>query len=119
MHDFDFQAPRSLERALSLLAGAGGQGRALAGGTDLIVQMKAGVQSPSLLVDVKGIPELGVLEFHGGEGLRIGAAVPLAKVAHFAPVRERFNLLGQACSAIGSLQVRNRGTVGGNLCNAA
>jgi len=74
---------------------------------------------PVVIVDVKNIPELNCLEWNEDETLHIGAAVPLSKVIAFLPVKERFGILYQACSLIGSVQVRNRGTVGGNVCNAA
>ncbi len=91
----------------------------MAGGTDLIVQMKDGSASPAVVIDAKKIPELNRLEWSQGEGLHIGAAVPLERVAAFPPVKERFGILAQACSLIGSVQIRSRGTVGGNICNAA
>ena len=119
MRKFDYQAPSSLEEALSLLDGHRGQMSILAGGTDLIVQMKQGQTCPALIVDVKGIPELNRLEWSEAEGLHIGAAVPLSKLASFPPLMERFGILAQACSIIGSIQVRNRATMGGNVCNAA
>ncbi|MBI2329561.1 MAG: xanthine dehydrogenase family protein subunit M [Chloroflexi bacterium] len=119
MTSFEYYAPGSLEAALSLLNSRKGEAKVLAGGTDLIVQMKDGRAHPSHIVDVKNIPELNRLEWSQEEGLHIGAAVPLSRVAIYPPVVERFNILAQACSLIGSVQIRNRGTVGGNICNAA
>ena len=116
---FEYYAPESLEEALSLLARQRGQAKILAGGTDLIVQMKQGQACPAVIVDVKRIPELNRLEWSEGEGLHIGAAVPLSRLTSFPPLVERFDILAQACSAIGSVQTRNRATVGGNICNAA
>ena len=100
------------------LSQAQGEARALAGGTDLLVQMKQRCLAPRLLVDIKAIPELQVLAFQDSQ-VRIGAAVPLARIVQDPDVRARLPLLVQACSTIGSPQVRNRGTLGGNLCNAA
>ena len=74
---------------------------------------------PSLVVDVKKVPELNRLEWSEAGGLHVGAAVPLNKLATFPVILERYSILAQACSVIGSVQVRNRGTVGGNICNAA
>lgn len=119
MITFEYQVPTSLREVLTLLDRRRGQVGILAGGTDLIVKMKQGQTCPSLIVDVKKIPELNRLEWSEGEGLHIGAAVPLSKLAAFLPLREKFGMLAHACSIIGSVQTRNRATIGGNLCNAA
>jgi len=81
--------------------------------------MKHGQVSPSLLVDVKKVPELNRLEWSERGGLHVGAAVPLNRLLTFNAILERYNILAQACSVIGSTQIRNRGTMGGNICNAA
>ena len=94
MIKFEYQAPGSLEEALSILDRRRGQTSILAGGTDLIVQMKEGQSCPALIVDVKRIPELNRLEWSEGEGLHIGAAVPLSKLTMFPPLMERFGILG-------------------------
>ena len=119
MIKFEYQAPGSLEEALSILDRHKGQASILAGGTDLTVLMKHGQTCPALIVDVKRIPELNRLEWSEGDGLHIGAAVPLSKLTTFPPLLERFHILAQACSVIGSVQIRNRATMGGNICNAA
>ena len=119
MREFEYVAPTSLHQAINLLARADGQGRLLAGGTDLIAQMKENRKSPDLVVDAKGIPELNVLSFDEREGLRLGAAVSCARVAGFAPARERYRALVEACGLVGSVQIQNRAAVGGNFCNAA
>ena len=119
MRGFEYYAPHSLEEALSLLDHRREKAKVLAGGTDLIVQMKNGNARPAVLIDAKKIPELNRLELDDGKSLFIGAAVPLSKIITFSPVMEEFGILYQACSIIGSMQLRNRGTVGGNICNAA
>ena len=119
MIGFEYYAPHSLEEALSLLDNRREKSKVLAGGTDLIVQMKNGNARPAVIVDAKKIPELNRLEWNNGESLYIGAAVALSKIVAFPPVKERFGILYQACSIIGSMQLRNRGTIGGNICNAA
>ena len=116
---FEYRAPGSLDETLNLLKTNGTGARILAGGTDLILQMKQGQVRPSLVVDVKGINELNRLEWSEPGGLHIGAAVSLSKLLTFAVILERYNILAQACSVIGSQQIRNRGTIGGNICNAA
>ncbi|MFC1971601.1 FAD binding domain-containing protein [Chloroflexota bacterium] len=116
---FEYQAPEMLEEVLSILDRRGDQISILAGGTDLVVQMKHGQTCPALIVDLKRIPALNRLEWSEGEGIHIGATVPLNKLISFPPFVERFGILTQACSLIGSIQIRNRATMGGNICNAA
>lgn len=118
MREFEYAAPTSLQEAIDLLCRANGEGRLLAGGTDLIAQMKENRQNPALVVDVKRIAELHVLSFDETQGLRLGAAVSCTRIASFQPVRERFHALAEACSLIGSVQIQNRAAVGGNFCNA-
>jgi CO/xanthine dehydrogenase FAD-binding subunit len=119
MIDFEYFAPTSLAAALSLLEDHKKGMKVLAGGTDLIVQMKDGRARPAAIVDAKNIPELNRLGWNGDKVFHIGAAVPLSKIIAFPTVRERFGILQQACSLIGSGQIRNRATLGGNICNAA
>ncbi len=119
MRSFEYYAPGSLKEALSLLENRGKEAKVLAGGTDLIVQMKDGRACPAVIVDVKKVPELNRLEWNDAKSLYIGAAVPLSKIVTFPPITEKFGILYQGCSSIGSVQLRNRGTVGGNICNAA
>jgi len=84
-----------------------------------MVQMKDGYIQPPIIVDAKNVPELNRLEWDEGKTIHIGATVPLSKIIAFPPVMERLGILHQACSLIGSVQIRNRGTMGGNVCNAA
>lgn len=118
MKDFAYHRPTSLAQALDLLASEPSL-RLFAGGTDLLSQMEDGRLSPIGLVDVKLIPELNVISFDPSAGLRLGAAVPLLRMLQFPPVHEYYAMLGEACGAIGSEQIRARATVGGNLCNAS
>lgn len=118
MREFDYQSPRSLSEALGILARSNGNARALAGGTDLIDQMKSGRRTPSVVVDVKSIPELNRMDYVEGEGLHLGAAVSCARISNNPTVRERYPMLVQAASLIGDIKVQNRASVGGNLCNA-
>lgn len=118
MREFDYQAPRSLSEALAILAQSNGNARALAGGTDLIDQMKSERRTPTVVVDVKGIPELNRLEYIEGEGLHLGAAVPCRRINTDTTVRDKYPMLVQATSLIGDIKVQNRASVGGNICNA-
>jgi CO/xanthine dehydrogenase FAD-binding subunit len=119
MKDFEYFAPRTLEEALRLLDEKRGSARLLAGGTDLIVQMKAGRVSPSSVIDTKKIPELNRLDYTSDSGLFVGAAVPVSTMNAFPVLASKYGLLLDACSLIGSFQLRSRATVGGNICNAA
>lgn len=119
MIDFEYYAPGSLRDALTLLGNGGQAARILAGGTDLVVQMKDGRVVPNMLIDIKKIPELHRLEMSPDGTLHVGAAVPLGRMVALEPVMQRFGMLRQACSLIGSMQIRNRATIGGNICNAA
>lgn len=125
MRSFEYVRPSSLEEACAALVAADGSGatdgpvRALAGGTDLIVQMKQGGLRPKALVSLQDVPGLSFVRLDDDGALAIGAVTALAAVEHAAMVRERFPAVAEAASCIGSVQVRSRATVGGNLCNAA
>jgi carbon-monoxide dehydrogenase medium subunit len=118
VHDFDFAAPDSLQQAVELLGRTDGEARALAGGTDLIPQIKENRRHPSLVVDIKKIPELNVLAYDAN-GLCIGAAVSCTRIAEFDTVKQHYPALAEACALIGSYQIQNRAALGGNICNAA
>jgi len=118
VHAFEYAAPQSLPEAVALLSEANGEARPLAGGTDLITQMKENRRSLSLVVDVKKIPELNVLSYNGS-GLHIGAAVSCTKIVNFEPVSVYYPALAEACALVGSYQIQNRAALGGNFCNAA
>lgn len=118
MHSFDYAAPKSLGEAVTLLAGARGTARVLAGGTDLIVNMRVGRRKPGLVVDGKHIPELNELSLTAA-GLTLGAAVSCRRAYEHAEVARRYPALVDSMSLIGSVHIQGRATVGGNLCNAA
>lgn len=119
MHAITYESPKSLAQALSLLAAAGEKGRMLAGGTDLLIQMRAGVRKPEQLVDAKDIAELQVLLFSPQDGLRLGAAVPCCRVIEDRAVRQHYPGLVEAAGLIGSIQIQSRCSLGGNLCNGS
>ena len=119
MHAITYESPKSLTQALSLLAAAGEKGRMLAGGTDLIIQMRAGVRKPEQLIDAKSIPELQALSFSPQEGLRIGAAVSCCRLIEDPAVRQHYPGLVEAAGLIGSVQIQSRCSLGGNLCNGS
>ena len=117
MPNFDYAAPTSLAEASQLMA-TDGTVRALAGGTDLIDQLKTNRRNADLVVDLKRIPELQRLE-SDGEGLHIGAARCCSDIHHDATVNTSYQGLADATGLVGSVQIQNRAAVGGNVCNAA
>jgi carbon-monoxide dehydrogenase medium subunit len=117
MQSLRYEAPTSLAQATELLEGARGA-RVLAGGTDLLVQMRLGLKSPSVVVDIKHIPELLELSL-GDEGLRLGAAVPGAVVTEHPELKRLYPGFVEALGLIGSSQIQGRCSAGGNLCNAS
>ncbi|MBC7294645.1 MAG: xanthine dehydrogenase family protein subunit M [Thermoleophilia bacterium] len=119
MKEFDYVRPSSLEEACALLASSEGLVKPLAGGTDLVVQMKQGKVRPQVLVSLRDVPGLSFISPRDDGGLLIGATTPLAAVENSAAVVESHAALAEAAAWIGSVQVRSRATVGGNLCNAA
>ena len=117
MPNFDYEAPTSLDEALELLAQPG-EVRPLAGGTDIIDQLKQNRRNVDLMIDTKRIPELLVLDSNGS-GLRIGSAVSCTEVSKFTSGSGRFTALSDSVELIGSVHIQNRATIGGNVCNAA
>ncbi len=118
MSDLRFEAPGSLADAVKLLAAAGGPARVLAGGTDVIVQMETDLIEPELVVDIKRIPALKRIETENG-GFRIGAAVSGMEMIEHAGLCAAWPGLIDGVKLIGSVQVRGRATIAGNLCNAS
>jgi CO/xanthine dehydrogenase FAD-binding subunit len=108
-----------VDEAVSLLARHGDQARVLAGGTDIIVQVREGRRQIAMLVDVKGIPEVSQLSYEASQGLTIGAAVPCYKIYEREDVAAAYPGLIDAVSLVGGIQIQGRATVGGNLCNAS
>ena len=118
MPTFEFATPKSLEDAFTILSRGNGEVRALAGGTDLIDQVNVGRRQPSIVMDIKSIPEMKRLEYDQ-EGLHIGGGVSCTDVYNFAAVKENYISIAEASALIGSIQIQNRACVGGNVCNAA
>lgn len=119
MYKFDFVAPRSPEDAVNQLKERGPGGKLLAGGTDLLLQTKARLVKPEYVVDLSRLPELAHLERRPGEGLWIGATVRMRTIQQSPLFRRGFSIIADGASLVGSIQIRNLATVGGNLCNAA
>jgi CO/xanthine dehydrogenase FAD-binding subunit len=119
LHAINYEAPKTLKDAVALLAQYGEKARPLCGGTDLIIQLRAGVRRPDHVVDVKKIPELSQISFDLTKGLRLGAAVAAIEIYENADLRQYYPGLTEAAHLIGSNQIQSRASVGGNLCNGS
>jgi len=119
LKDFAYAAPTSLAEASRLLAGASGKARILAGGTDIIVQLREGLREADLVVDVKKIPELAELSFSPAKGLRLGGSVPCYRLYDDEAVVKAYPALVDAARIVGGWQIQSRASVGGNLCNSS
>jgi CO/xanthine dehydrogenase FAD-binding subunit len=118
MQQFDYLRPASLEEALDLLEQHGRSGMAVAGGTDVWVNVRSGKVKPSAVVSLNAVPNMRFL-LPEGRALSMGAGTRHADVEDSEWVARHFPALQQACEGVGSRQVRNVATLGGNLCNAA
>ena len=116
--DFDYYAPESLNEAIGLLARLGPSARVLAGGTDILVKMKNGLLAPPALVSLKNLRELRRIRWDADRGLSIGALATHNEICDSPVVQEHFLSLSEAAHKLANNQVRNRGTIGGNLVNA-
>ena len=119
MEAIDYTAPKTLDEALKVLAENGDRARVLAGGTDLLVQLRGGRRSADVVVDSKFIPDLNELSYDPQKGLTIGAAVPCCTIYEDKDVSSNYPGIVDAASLIGSIQIQGRATLGGNLCNSA
>lgn len=119
MHFFEYKRPETLEETLSLLATHRDEARILAGGTDLLVQIRSGRHQPAVVIDPKRVPELLPPIRDDGNSLWISALALLADLVKDKGVRHHFPALVEAASEIGSVQIRNRATLAGNICNAS
>lgn len=115
---FDYHAPTSLEEAVELLSKYGREASLLAGGTDLLVKMKQRLVEPKHLINIKNIKELIGIE-EREDGIHIGAATRLRTIERSGMIKEKLPLLHEAVRSIGSVQIRNMATIGGNICNAS
>jgi len=117
MRDFEYEAPTSVADAVELLRRHNGSARVLAGGTDLIDQIRIGRHQPDLVVDIKKIPDLNRLEL-SASGLRLGAAVPCYRIYGDPQICNQYSALADSTRIIGGTQVQSRASIGGNLCNS-
>ena len=116
---FDYFAPQTLQETLEFLDNHGQESKLMAGGTDLIVSLRARERLPKNVIDIKGVKELHELSYDEKRGLRVGAAVTLNRLIHYDAVSKNFPILTEAVSTIGDYEIRNRATLAGNICNAS
>lgn len=119
MIDFEYAAPTDLDEAVGLLAEAGDRAKLLAGGTDIIVQLREGLRTADVVIDVKKIPELNRLEYSPQSGLQLGASVACWRIYEDPVIAAAYPALAQAVRIIGGWQIQSRASVGGNLCNSS
>ena len=117
--EFTYFAPTTLDEAVILLAEHGWGARVLAGGTDLLLRLKAGQWRPRCVVNIKRIPGLDEISFDPASGLRLGTLVTAADLERSEVVQAHYPALAQGAGVMASRQIRNLATVGGNLCNGA
>ena len=116
--EFDLLIPESLEEAISILAEKGDECKIVAGGTDVYVDMHGSFESKPVLVDIKKLDELKVFDYYPGDRLEIGALTTHHFLDRSPVIRDYFAALQEGASQVGSVQIRHRGTIGGNMCNA-
>ena len=119
MEPFDFLSPSSIDEAVQTLASKGNQALIMAGGTDMLVQMRAGRGTAPFVVDIKDIPELNEVSYDASKGLTLGAAVPCYRIYEDKTLSDAYPGLMDAASLIGGIQIQGRASIGGNICNAA
>ena len=119
MRRFELSLPRTVDDCLKILSERGSEAKLVAGGTDLLPQLKNGLLKPAHVVDLSGIPALRAISSANGDGLRLGSAITARAIELHPQIRARYASLAESGALVGSVQVRNLATVGGNLCNAA
>ena len=119
MHPFPYTRPATLSDVLALLDKHGGEACLLAGGTDLVVGLRNRSRRPSIVIDIKQVKELAPTIGETERGLRIGATVVMADIEKDSRIRRHFPALVEAAATVGSIQIRNRATLTGNICHAS
>jgi len=119
MHTFAYTRPATLAEAVALLEAHGPDARLLAGGTDLVIRLRDGTARPAVVVDVKRIVELRPAIHEADGRVTISATTVMTDIAADEQVRRWFPALAEAAAVVGSVQIRNRATLAGNVCNAS
>jgi len=117
LHDFEYFKPADLQSALDLLKRFGNNAKVLAGGTDLIVQMKENIEAPDAVIDIKGIPKMNEILFEDNT-LFIGACVTFSELIESEIIQKYFPLIKKMSETVASVSIRNRATLVGNICSA-
>ena len=115
--DFEYFAPKTVEEALSLLSQYKEEAKIIAGGQSMLVVMKQGILAPEYLIDVRGISALDYINYDEREGLRIGALTIHRAIEKAPVIRNGFGVLAEMENSLATIQTRNWGTIGGNLCH--
>ncbi|GAI01171.1 unnamed protein product [marine sediment metagenome] len=116
--DFEYFAPKTLKEALTLLDKHGDECKVIAGGQSLLILMRQGLVTPQYLIDIKGISELSYIKSEGKQGLRIGALTTHRTIEKSPVLRDKLGVLTEMENRLASIQTRNWGTIGGNICHA-
>lgn len=116
---FEYIAAQSIEQAGNLAVELGKNCRVMAGGTDVIATMKDRVEKPEYILDLKRIPGMDQIEYMPGEGLKIGALTTLRRIETSPLIKEKFGAVADAAHYVASTQIRCKGTMAGNICNAS
>jgi len=119
MYSLGYFAPKTTKELYRLVSKQKENAKIIAGGTDLLVKMKHREVLPMCLIDIRGVSALDYIIHDENKGLEIGALTTIDSIATSPVIKEKFTLLAEAASQLGTQQVRNRATIGGNLCNAA
>ena len=119
MHNFAYIKPQSLSQVFELLHKHNSQARMLAGGTDLLVRLKSGRLNPEVVIDIKDVPDLNIGVQQERQSIKIGALTLIASLEDHPVIKRFFPAFAEAAHHIGSVQIRNRATIAGNLCNAS
>jgi len=119
MKNFIYRKASSLKEAVQLLSEYQGNAKILAGGTDLLVKMKEKKLAPEVLIDLKEISKARQIKIDGCNELVIGALATIREIETSEPIRKKFKMISEAAAHLGSVQIRHRATLGGNLCNAS
>jgi carbon-monoxide dehydrogenase medium subunit len=116
---FEYHRATSIEGTLSLMSRYGGKARILAGGTDLLPQIRRKKVDPEVLIDIKNVSELDFIKMDSGGSLKIGALTTLQSIVRSDVIRNFYPVLAESAQKLGSREIRNVATLGGNLCNAS
>lgn len=118
IRDFEYFAPKTVKQALTLISQYKEESKIIAGGQSLLILMRQGLVAPNYLIDIKGISALDYISFNKKAGLRIGSLTTHQAIEKSSVIQERFSVLAEMEQKLASIQTRNWGTLGGNLCHS-